>query len=101
MSKKIGDAINRIGIPTFAVGALLLVLLITAAALGQSLPTLLTDILKRVGMNGILVLAMLPAIKSGTGPNFALPIGIEGGLMALCGHCPVHRVLHHHGLSVW
>ena len=83
MSKKIGDAINRIGIPTFAVGALLLVLLITAAALGQSLSTLLTDILKRVGMNGILVLAMLPAIKSGTGPNFALPIGIEGGLMAL------------------
>ncbi|MBO5573928.1 MAG: ABC transporter permease [Clostridium sp.] len=83
MGKKIGDAINRIGIPTFAVGALLLVLLVTAALLGQSLPTLLTDILKRVGMNGVLVLAMLPAIKSGTGPNFALPIGIEGGLMAL------------------
>ena len=83
MGKKIGDGIRRIGIPTFAVGALLLVLLITAAALGQSLPTLLTDILKRVGMNGVLVLAMLPAIKSGTGPNFALPIGIEGGLMAL------------------
>ncbi len=83
MGKKIGDAINRIGIPTFAVGALLVVLLVMAALLGQSLPTLLTDILKRVGMNGILVLAMLPAIKSGTGPNFALPIGIEGGLMAM------------------
>ena len=83
MLKKIGRFINRIGIPTFAVGALLVVLLITAAVLGQSIPTLLTDILKRVGMNGVLVLAMLPAIKSGTGPNFALPIGIEGGLMAL------------------
>ena len=83
MGKKIGDAVNRIGIPTVAVGALLLVLLIAAAALGQSIPTLLTDMLKRVGMNGILVLAMVPAIKSGTGPNFALPVGIEGGLMAM------------------
>ena len=83
MAKKIGNAINRIGIPTFAVGALLLVLLIAAGVLGQSIPTLLSDILKRIGMNGVLVLAMLPAIKSGVGPNFALPIGIEGGLMAM------------------
>ncbi len=83
MVKKIGNFINRIGIPTFAVGALLLVLLIAAGVMGQSIPTLISDILKRVGMNGLLVLAMLPAIKSGTGPNFALPVGIEGGLMAL------------------
>ncbi len=83
MTNSIGKAINRIGIPTFAVGLLLLVLLITAGVQGQSIPTLLTDILNRVGMNGLLVLAMVPAIKSGTGPNFALPVGIEGGLMAL------------------
>lgn len=83
MGKKIGDFINRIGIPTFAVGTLLVVLLVAAGVMGQSIPTLLSDILKRVGMNGLLVLAMLPAIKSGTGPNFALPVGIEGGLMAL------------------
>ena len=83
MTKSIGNAINRIGIPTFAVGLLLLVLLITAGVQGQSIPTLITDILNRVGMNGLLVLAMVPAIKSGTGPNFALPVGIEGGLMAL------------------
>lgn len=75
--------INRIGIPTFAVTLLLIVVLITAAVMGQSLTTLFSDILRRVGMNGLLVLAMVPAIKSGTGPNFALPVGIEGGLMAL------------------
>ena len=51
--------------------------------MGQSLPVLFTDILRRVGMNGILVLAMVPSIKSGVGPNFALPIGIVGGLFAL------------------
>ena len=80
---KIGKFINKIGIPTFAVGALLVVVLVTAAALGQSMSILMSDILRRVGMNGLLVLAMVPSIKSGTGPNFALPIGIEGGLFAL------------------
>lgn len=75
--------VQKIGIPTLAVSALLIVVFATAAAQGQSLQTLFSDILNRVGMNGLLVLAMVPAIKSGTGPNFALPIGIEGGLFAL------------------
>ena len=78
-----GKLIRRKGIPTFAVSALLLVVLIAAYVMGQSLPVLFTDILRRVGMNGILVLAMVPSIKSGVGPNFALPIGIVGGLFAL------------------
>jgi len=78
-----GKLIRKMGIPTFAVSVLLLVVLVTAYAMGQSLSTLMEDILRRVGMNGLLVLAMVPAIKSGTGPNFALPIGIEGGMFAL------------------
>lgn len=80
---KVKEFVNRVGIPTIAVTVLLLVILITAFFMGQSIPTLLSDIVKRAGMNGLLVLAMVPAIKSGTGPNFALPVGIEGGLMAL------------------
>ena len=32
---KIGKLINKIGIPTFAVGSLLVVVLVTAAAMGQ------------------------------------------------------------------
>lgn len=75
--------IDRMGIPTFAVTLLLLVVLVTAYVQGQSLQILFSDILRRVGMNGLLVLAMVPAIKSGTGPNFALPVGIEGGLISL------------------
>lgn len=75
--------VQKVGIPTLAVTAMLIVVLITAAVQGQSLQTLFSDILNRTGMNGLLVLAMVPAIKSGTGPNFALPIGIEGGLFAL------------------
>ena len=81
--KQIKKFINEIGIPTFAVTLLLIVILIAAAVMGQSIPTLFSDMIKRAAMNGLLVLAMVPAIKSGTGPNFALPVGIEGGLMAM------------------
>lgn len=37
--------------------------------------------LTRIGMNGILVLAMVPAIESGVKMNFALPLGIVCGLL--------------------
>jgi len=47
-----------------------------------SLPSMLSDGLTRFGRWGILTLAMVPAIKSGTGPNFALPIGMVCGLLA-------------------
>lgn len=75
--------VDKIGATTLVVSVLLVVVLVVAAFQGQSLQTLLSDMLNRAGMNGLLVLAMVPAIKSGTGPNFALPIGIEGGLFAL------------------
>ena len=41
---------------------------------------MLSDGLKRFGRWGILTLAMVPAIQSGVGPNFALPLGIVCGL---------------------
>ena len=42
---------------------------------------LMSDILVRMGMNGILVLAMVPAILSGIGLNFGLPLGVLCGLL--------------------
>ncbi len=78
-----GAFIKRMGVPTFIVAVFLIIILVSAFALGLSVPVLISDALRRVGMNGLLVLAMVPAIKSGTGPNFALPIGIVGGLFAL------------------
>src|SRR5690554_3029812 len=74
--------VDKIGLPTLIIAAFFVVVMITAAALKQSMPILLSDILRRFGMNGVLVLAMVPAIKSGTGPNFALPLGIICGLLA-------------------
>lgn len=77
------DIVNKIGLPTLIIGGFLVILLITGGFLGISMNTLLSDTIKRSGMNGILVLAMVPSIQSGTGPNFALPIGIICGLFAI------------------
>ena len=49
--------------------------------LNLSVPMLVSDILVRFGMNGILVLAMVPAILCGIGLNFGLPIGILAGIL--------------------
>lgn len=75
--------VNKIGIPTIIIAAFLAFILILGHIMGLSVSTLLSDTVKRAGMNGILVLAMLPSIQSGTGPNFALPIGVECGLFAM------------------
>lgn len=82
-SEGLKDLINRIGLPTIIIGSFWIILLITGGALGISMATLVSDTIKRAGMNGILVLAMVPSIQSGTGPNFALPLGIVCGLFAM------------------
>lgn len=75
--------INRVGLPTIIIAAFWLVTLVLGTGVGLPLNTLLSDTIKRFGMNGILVLAMVPSIQSGSGPNFALPVGISCGLLAM------------------
>jgi len=77
------DIVNKIGLPTLIIGSFWIIVLIIGGMLDISMVTLMSDTIKRAGMNGILVLAMVPSIQSGTGPNFALPIGIECGLFAM------------------
>ena len=43
--------------------------------------TSLSDTFVRFGMNGILVLAMVPMVQAGCGLNFGLPLGIIAGLL--------------------
>lgn len=65
---------------TIIVGFYLLVLF---TALYQKIPfgVILGDSLVRFAMNTILVLAMVPTIQAGIGPNFGVTIGIVGGLV--------------------
>jgi len=69
------------GLPRVII-ALFLVGLFAAAPLAQvSLAASLSDTVVRFGMNGILVLAMVPMIQSGCGLNFGLPLGVLAGLL--------------------
>ena len=41
----------------------------------------INDVIVRFGMNGILVLSMIPMIQSGCGLNFGIPVGLVAGLL--------------------
>ncbi|SNS10811.1 simple sugar transport system permease protein [Anaerovirgula multivorans] len=73
--------VEKVGYPRLIIGGFLFILSIMAAMLSIPIPGLIGDILTRIGMNGILVLAMVPAIRAGVGLNFALPLGIVCGLI--------------------
>ncbi|MCL2873699.1 MAG: hypothetical protein FWE29_02080 [Defluviitaleaceae bacterium] len=64
-------------------GACWVLILILGVLSGISLADMLSDALRRFGMWGILVLSMIPTIKAGIGPNFALPVGVCCGLFAM------------------
>lgn len=59
-------------------GFFILLLCLTSA---QDFPSTITNILTRVGMHGVLVLCMVPSIRAGLGPNFAVPFGVLAGLL--------------------
>ena len=75
---------DKYGYPKVFITLFLLILCILAVVQKQNLPGLIKDSLVRVGMNGILVLAMIPSINSGTGLNFGLSLGIVCGILAGC-----------------
>lgn len=75
------EFINRIGLPRFIIVLFLIFLIALAIYLKIPISDLVTDMLVRFGMNAILVLAMVPAIQSGIGINFNLPLGIIFGLI--------------------
>ena len=75
--------LNYVSLPTLIIGGFWIFVMILGIFNNQSLPVMLSDGLRRFGRWGVLTLAMVPAIKSGTGPNFALPIGIVCGLLGL------------------
>ncbi|WIV10740.1 ABC transporter permease [Proteiniborus sp. MB09-C3] len=81
MTETIKRFTNKFGLPRIIISLFFILLLVTAVIIDLSFSTLMSDILKRFGMYGVMVLAMVPSIQSGTGPNFALPIGIICGLV--------------------
>jgi simple sugar transport system permease protein len=73
--------IREFGIPRLLIAVFLVILFAVAVATHMDLRGLISDSIVRVGRNGILVLALLPAIQGGVGLNFGLPLGIICGLV--------------------
>jgi len=81
MIEVIKKYLNMFGLPRLIITVLFIAICIAAKTLDLPLDLLASDVIIRFGMFGILALAMVPSIQCGTGPNFALPIGIICGLL--------------------
>ena len=68
--------VREMGVPRLLIAGFVLALFATAVATKMDIGSLVTDSIVRVARNGVLVLALLPAIQGGIGLNFGLPLGI-------------------------
>ncbi|HPF84729.1 MAG TPA: ABC transporter permease [Aminivibrio sp.] len=77
----IREFIEYAGWPRIIIGLFLISLFIIAPFVGVRFDVSVSDTLVRFGMNGVMVLAMVPMVVSGCGLNFGLPLGIIAGLL--------------------
>lgn len=73
--------VNKLGIPRVIIGLFFVLLCFMSLWYDLSLPTLLSNTIVRMGMNAIMVLAMVPGIQCGISLNLGLPIGLVAGLI--------------------
>lgn len=73
---------SRLGIPRTIITLFFIYLCLAAELYNINVPFMLGNVLERVGMYGILVLAMLPGIQCGIGLNMGMTIGCIAGLLA-------------------
>lgn len=78
---KLSVLVEKVGWPRLIIALFLCSLFILAPFAGVRISTSLSDTLVRFGMNGVMVLAMVPMIHAGCGLNFGLPLGIISGLL--------------------
>ena len=76
---------KKLGIPRIVLGVFFIMLCFMCLWFDLSLPSLLSNTLVRMGMNAVMVLAMVPGIQCGISLNLGLPIGLVAGLIGgLC-----------------
>ena len=81
INQRIKDFIVDFGWPRLIIFFFVVALFITAPFVGVNIDSSFKDVLVRFGQNGIMVLAMVPMMQSGSGLNFGLPVGIVAGLL--------------------
>lgn len=72
----------KMGIPRSIILLFFIYLLLAAQFYKINIALMLGNVLERVGMYGVLVLAMLPGIQCGIGLNMGMTIGCISGLLA-------------------
>lgn len=80
---KVKSLIDRAGWPRIIIGLFLLFLFLVTPLVNLKISTSVSDTIVRFGRNGVMVLAMVPMIRSGCGLNFGLPLGIIGGILGI------------------
>jgi simple sugar transport system permease protein len=78
---RIKSFVTDFGWPRLIIFFFIVVLFIVAPFVGIRVDSSIKDIFVRFGQNGIMVLAMVPMMQSGSGLNFGLPVGIVAGLL--------------------
>jgi simple sugar transport system permease protein len=81
MKTEIKKIIENFGLPRIIVFLFLLFLLILTPFSGLRFDSTINDIIVRFGMNAVLVLSLIPMVKSGCGLNFGLQLSIIPGLL--------------------
>ena len=81
LREKLRDFIADFGWPRLIIFFFVVALFILAPFVGVSIDSSFKDVLVRFGQNGVMVLAMVPMMQSGSGLNFGLPVGIVAGLL--------------------
>ncbi len=73
--------VAKLGIPRVIIGLFFVLLCFMTLWYDLSLTTLLSNTIVRMGMNAVMVLAMVPGIQCGISLNLGLPIGLVAGLI--------------------
>ena len=81
MRNPLKPMVDKFGLPRVIIVSFFLLLVVAASAFRMNLLQLLSDVIRRWGMFGILALAMVPAVQCGIGLNFGISMGIVGGLL--------------------
>ena len=73
--------VKKLGIPRVIIGVFFVMLCFMCLWYDLTLSTLLSNTVVRMGMNSVMVLAMVPGIQCGISLNLGLPIGLVAGLI--------------------
>ena len=74
---------TRLGVPRTIISLFFLLLCLLAPLYRISVPMMLGNVLERMTMYGVLVLAMMPGIQCGIGLNMGMTIGCIAGLLGI------------------